>query len=196
MKKILLSLFIVLFLLTGCNNLMNTPTKKVELLLGKYQKLDDEVLTQLGDSLLSDTVLTKEEKEKYQELLKRQYKNLTYTVKNEAIDGKTAMVEVEIEVYDYNKAITSSEEYLLNNQSEFQDETGNINTVKYNDYKLNEIEKMKDRITYTINFTLSKIDEDWMVDDLTDTERQKIHGLYARDTILRTNSTQYNNITK
>ena len=179
MKKILLSLFIVLFLLTGCNNLMNTPTKKVELLLGKYQKLDDEVLTQLGDSLLSDTVLTKEEKEKYQELLKRQYKNLTYTVKNEAIDGKTAMVEVEIEVYDYNKAITSSEEYLLNNQSEFQDETGNINTVKYNDYKLNEIEKMKDRITYTINFTLSKIDEDWMVDDLTDTERQKIHGLYA-----------------
>lgn len=179
MKKIFLAVIVSLFMLTGCNNLMNTPTKKVELLLGKYQKLDDEVLTQLGDSLLSDTVLTKEEKEKYKDLLERQYKNLTYTVKNEAIDGKTAMVEVEIEVYDYNKAITSSEEYLLNNQNEFQDETGSVNTVKYNDYKLNEIEKMKDRITYTINFTLSKIDEEWMVDDLTDTERQKIHGLYA-----------------
>ena len=179
MKKVLLSLFIALFLLTGCDKLMNTPTKKVELLLSKYQKLDDDVLTQLGDSLLSDTVLTKEEKEKYQELLKKQYKNLTYTVKNEAIDGKTAVVEVEIEVYDYNKAITNSEEYLLNNQSEFQDETGNINTVMYNDYKLGEIEKMKDRVTYTINFTLSKVDEEWMVDDLTDTERQKIHGLYA-----------------
>lgn len=179
MKKIFLAVIVSLFMLTGCNNLMNTPTKKVELLLGKYQKLDDEVLTQLGDSLLADTVLTKEEKEKYKDLLERQYKNLTYTVKNEAIDGKTAMVEVEIEVYDYNKAITSSEEYLLNNQNEFQDETGSVNTVKYNDYKLNEIEKMKDRITYTINFTLSKIDEEWMVDDLTDTERQKIHGLYA-----------------
>ena len=179
MKKIFLAVIVSLFILTGCNNLMNTPTKKVELLLGKYQKLDDEVLTQLGDSLLADTVLTKEEKEKYKDLLERQYKNLTYTVKNEAIDGKTAMVEVEIEVYDYNKAITSSEEYLLNNQNEFQDETGSVNTVKYNDYKLNAIEKMKDRITYTINFTLSKIDEEWMVDDLTDTERQKIHGLYA-----------------
>ena len=179
MKKILLSLFVVLFLLTGCDNLMNTPTKRVELLLGKYQKLDDVVLTQLGDSLLSDTVLTKEQKEKYQELLKKQYKNLTYTVKDEAIDGKTAMVEVEIEVYDYNKAIKNSEEYLTNNQSEFQDETGNINTVMYNDYKLNEIEMMKERVTYTINFTLSKVDEEWMVDDLTDTERQKIHGLYA-----------------
>ncbi len=179
MKKVLMSLFIVLFLLTGCDKLMNTPTKKVELLLGKYQKLDSDVLKQLDDSILSDTILTKEEKERYQELLKKQYKNLTYTVKNEAIDGKTAMVEVEIEVYDYNKAITSSEEYLLNNQSDFQDETGNINSVKYNDYKLNEIEKMKDRVTYTINFTLSKIDEEWMVDDMTDTERQKIHGLYA-----------------
>ena len=179
MKKVILSVFIILFLLTGCNRLMNTPVKKVELLLGKYQKLDDDVLTQLGDSLLSDTILSKEQKEKYKELLERQYKNLMYTVKNEAIDGKTAMVEVEIEVYDYNKAVNNSEEYLLNNQNEFQDETGNINTIKYNDYKLSEIEKMKDRITYTINFTLSKVDEEWIVDDLTDTERQKIHGLYA-----------------
>ena len=179
MKKILLYVFMGLFLLTGCGNLMNTPVKKVELLLSKYQKLDDAVLTQLGDSLLSDTVLTSDQKEKYKELLERQYKNLTFTVKNEAIDGKTAMVEVEIEVYDYNKAITSSEDYLLNNQNEFYDETGNIDTIKYNDYKLSEIEKMKDRVTYTINFTLSKVDEEWMVDDLTDTERQKIHGLYA-----------------
>lgn len=179
MKKVVLSVFIILFLLTGCNRLMNTPVKKVELLLGKYQKLDDDVITQLGDSLLSDTILSKEQKEKYKELLERQYKNLMYTVKNEAIDGKTAMVEVEIEVYDYNKAVNNSEEYLLNNQKEFQDETGNINTIKYNDYKLSEIEKMKDRITYTINFTLSKVDEEWIVDDLTDTERQKIHGLYA-----------------
>ena len=178
MKKIIILVFIVL-LLTGCNKLMNTPVKKVELLLSNYQKLDENVLKQLGDSLLSDTVLTNDQKEKYKDLLEKQYKNLTYTVKNEAIDGKTAMVEVEIEVYDYNKAITNSEDYLLNNQSEFQDETGNINTIIYNDYKLGEIEKMKDRVTYTINFTLSKIDEEWMVDDLTDTERQKIHGLYA-----------------
>ena len=32
---------------------------------------------------------------------------------------------------------------------------------------------------YTINFTLSKVDEEWIVDDLTETERMKIHGLYA-----------------
>lgn len=179
MKKYLFVLFIGLFLLTGCNNLMNTPVKKVENLLSKYQKKDEEVLRQLGDTLLTDAVLDVNQKEKYKNLMERQYNNLMYTVKNEAIDGKTAVVEVEIEVYDYNKAITESEDYLLANQSEFQDESGNVSTSKYNDYKLNQIEKMNDRVKYTINFTLSKVDDEWIVDDLTEAERMKIHGLYA-----------------
>lgn len=178
-KKILLVLLLGIFLITGCDSLMNTPAKKVENLLSKYQKNDEVVLKQLGDTLLEDTILNVGQKEKYKELMERQYKNLTYTVKKEAIDGKTAVVEVEIEVYDYNKAIKETEDYLLANASEFQDETGNVNTTKYNDYKLNAISNMKDRITYTINFTLSKIDEEWIVDDLTEAERMKIHGLYA-----------------
>lgn len=179
MKKILLVFLLGLFLLTGCDNLMNTPTKKVENLLGKYQKMDEVVRTQLGDTLLMDAVLSKEQKDKYKELMEKQYNDLVYTVKDESIDGKTAVVEVEIEVYDYNKAITESEDYLLNNASEFQDESGIVNTTKYNDYKLNAIENMKDRVKYTINFTLSKVDDEWIVDDLTEAERLKIHGLYA-----------------
>ncbi len=181
MKRILLSILVLFqaLLLIGCDNLMNTPTRKVELLLSKYQKQDEEVLKELGDVLLTDTVLSFEEKENYKEIIKRQYKDLTYKVKNEAIDGKVAVVEVEIEVYDYNKAVTESEEYLENNQDEFLDDSGNISTIKYNDYKLNAMKNMQDRVKYTINFTLSKMDEEWIVDDLTDTERMKIHGLYA-----------------
>ena len=177
--KFIYVLMFSIFLLTGCNNLMNTPTKKVELLLSKYQKKDEDVIKQLGDTLLTDAILTVEQKNTYKELLERQYSGLTYTIKDEAIDGKTAVVEVEIEVYDYNKAISASEDYLISHQDEFMDETKNISTEKYNDYKLKMISDMKDRVKYTINFTLSKIDEEWMVDDLTDTERQKIHGLYA-----------------
>lgn len=179
MKKVLLVFLLGLFFITGCDNLMNTPTKKVETLLSKYQKKDDVVVKQLGDTLLLDAVLTVNQKDSYKELMERQYSNLTYTVKNEAIDGKTAVVEVEIEVYDYNKAITDSENYLLANASEFQDETGEVNTEKYNDYKLEAMKNMKDRVKYTINFTLSKMDDEWIVDDLTEAERLKIHGLYA-----------------
>ena len=178
MKKILLILFGLVFII-GCANLMNTPTKKVEYLLSKYQGNDEEVLKQLDETLLKDMVLTTEQKERYKNIMKRQYKDLTYTIKNEAIDGKTAVVEVEIEVYDYAKAITNTEDNLINNADVYKDSSGEINTTTYNDDKLTSLENMKDRVKYTINFTLSKIDEEWIVDDLTETERMKIHGLYA-----------------
>lgn len=178
MKKILW-LLLVIVCLTGCNNLMNTPTKKVEYLLSKYQSNDSEVLKQLDETLLTDAILTKEEKEKYKTIMQKQYKDLMYNIKNEAIDGKTAVVEVEIDVYDYVKSITNSEKELLNNSDNFKNSTGEVDTIKYNDYKLSNLEKVTDRVKYTINFTLSKIDEEWVVDDLTETERMKIHGLYA-----------------
>ena len=178
MKKILCTLLIV-FCLTGCNNLMNTPTKKVEYLLGKYQSNDEMVLNQLDETLLTDTILTVNQKERYKNIIKKQYGDLTYKVKNEAVDGKTAVVEVEIEVYDYAKAITNTEDELINNADSFKDSTGEVNTILYNDKKIDNIEKVTDRVKYTINFTLSKVDEEWIVDDLTETERMKIHGLYA-----------------
>lgn len=178
MKKILWILLVIVCL-TGCNNLMNTPTKKVEYLLSKYQSNDSEVLKQLDETLLTDAILTKEEKEKYKSIMQKQYKDLMYNIKNEAIDGKTAVVEVEIEVYDYAKSITNTENELLNNSENFKDSTGEVDTIKYNDYKLSNLEKVTDRVKYTINFTLSKVDEEWVVDDLTETERMKIHGLYA-----------------
>ena len=178
MKKILYGLLIV-FVLTGCVNLMNTPTKKVEYLLSKYQGNDEEVLKQLDETLLTETILTPEQKDRYKKIIKKQYSNLTYTVKNEAIDGKTAVVEVEIEVYDYAKAINEIEDNLVNNAELYKDSTGEINTIIYNDDKLTALENTSNRVKYTINFTLSKIDEEWIVDDLTETERMKIHGLYA-----------------
>ena len=178
MKKIL-GILLVVFLVTGCNTLMNTPTKKVEYLLSKYQSNDEEVLKQLDETLLTDAILTTEQKDRYRDIMKKQYNNLTYTVKNEAIDGKTAVVEVEIEVYDYAKAITDSENELLNNSDSFKNSTGEVDTTIYNDYKLSNLEGVTDRTKYTINFTLSKAEEEWIVDDLTETERMKIHGLYA-----------------
>ena len=178
MKKILLVLFCLVFIV-GCSNLMNTPTKKVEYLLSKYQKVDEEVLKQLDSSLLSDTILTSEQKDRYKKIMERQYNDLMYKVKNEAIDGKTAVVEVEIEVYDYAKAVTDIEDKLVNNADSYKDETGEINTTLYNDDKLTSLENVSNRTKYTINFTLSKVDEEWLVDDLTETERMKIHGLYA-----------------
>ena len=58
-------------------------------------------------------------------------------------------------------------------------EDGTKNLTKYNDYKLDNLDKAKDKITYTLNLTLHKTSDNWVLDDLTDVEISKIHGLYA-----------------
>lgn len=181
MKKIFLYVLIGLSIITmtGCNTLMNTPTKKVEKLLSMYQTKDEEVLKQLDEVLLGETILDTNLKERYRKLMEKQYSDLTYKIKNETIDGDKATVEVEIEVYDYNSAITNVENNLINDNSNYVDDTGNIITSIYNEEKITLMENVKNRVTYTINFTVSKIDDEWYVDDLTETERMKLHGLYA-----------------
>ena len=105
MKKIIVSV-LALFLLVGCGNMMNTPTKKVEEFLSKYQTMDEKVLSQLYEVIDSAGTMSKDQKEKYRELMKKQYKNLSYKIDDETEDGDHATVEVEIEVYDYATAIT------------------------------------------------------------------------------------------
>ena len=180
MKKMIITFIMVLFL-TGCNNdLMNTPTKRVETMLNNYVTLDEEVVDDLDNTLLEETVMTNEQKSRYKDILKRQYQNLSYEIKDETIDGDTATVEVEIEVYDYRKIIDAADDYLNNNQDEFLTEDGTTTDIsKFNDYKLDLLEEAKDKVTYTLNLTLKKVDDKWTLDDLTDTEISKIHGLYA-----------------
>lgn len=171
----------MIIFLTGCgNNLMNTPTKRVESMLNRYITLDKEVLDDLDETLLSETVMDTNQKDKYRDIIKRQYQHLSYTIKNETIDGDNATVEVEIEVYDYNKVINLAKDYLNNNQNEFMlSDNSGIDIFKYNDYKLSQLENANDRVIYTLNLTLTKNDDKWQLDDLTDTEISKIHGLYT-----------------
>ena len=181
MKKVLIALIGAILLVTGCeNDLMNTPTKRVETLLNNYVTLDKSVLSDLDETLLSETVMTQEQKDKYKDILKNQYQHLSYEIKEETIDGDNATVEAEIEVYDYKKVIDEAEDYLANNPNEFLMENSEMTDVsKFNDYKLEQLKNAKDKVTYTLNLTLKKVDDKWQLDDLTDTEISKIHGLYA-----------------
>ncbi len=177
MKKIFL-LIISLFFMTGCELLMNNPTKRVEEFLGTYKTLDNKVITQLDNTLESNIELTASQKTDYKELMKKQYQNLAYEIKKETIDGNTAAVEVEIEVFDYNKAIDAAEQYLANNESQFLTD-GNLDEGKYKDYEIEQMKKMTERIKYTLTLTLTKDNSKWILDDITEIERQKIHGLYS-----------------
>lgn len=177
MKNILIG-FCLLLSLTGCNQVMNTPTKEVEQFLGKYQTMDDKVLTQLDKVLQTDVTMNEEQKESYKELMKKQYQNLSYKIKDETIDGEHATIVTEIEVFNYGKTMEESDLYLRDNPSEFLDDAGIRDDSKFMDYKIKELKDTKDKVTYTITFTLTKKDDVWELDDITDIDRQKIHGIY------------------
>ena len=179
MKKIILVVFSLLLFTFGCENMMNTPTKKVEEFLSKYQKQDEVVLKQLDEVANNDNNSFNENQlKKYKELMKKQYKDLTYTIKEETIDGNNATVTVEIEVYDFNKALNNIESYYVGNPDEFKTDTGEVDTSKYMDYRLSELGKVTDRIKYTLNLTLSKHDKTWVMNNITEADRQKIHGIF------------------
>jgi len=179
-KKIKI-LMVVLFLVLACgceNNLMNTPTKRVETLLNNYITVNDDVLKDLDNIVNMETTMSDAQKESYKDIMKKLYQNLSYEIKDETIDGDVATVEVEIEVYNYQKGIDDANEYYKNNQTEFLKEDNSIDMLKFNDYKIGILKNVNEKVKYTLDLTLSKIDNKWVLDDLTDTQISKIHGMY------------------
>jgi len=185
MKRILLGLSFIVLFIVGCTNTMNTPTKRVEELLGKYQKLDSAVLAQLDNVIAEDTTMTDEQKKEYRSLMEKQYQNLSYKIKGEEITGDDASVDVEIEVLDYATSINESRKYYSEHKDEFKDEnidkteTVVDDNTKYIDYKIKELKNVTDKKKYDITFNLIKDkNNNWKLEDISDIDRQKIHGLY------------------
>jgi len=68
--------------------------------------------------------------------------------------------------------------YKTTNESEFLDDNGIFDDKKFADYKLDLLKSSKERVKYTIYFSLTKTNDEWVLDDLTDTEEDKILGIY------------------
>ena len=168
MKKIIL-MFIFLLLLVGCS-LSNTPVAQVEDLISKYQMLDSDIQTGI-DEVVRGESLTSEQEERYRKLIEKQYKNLMYEVKDEEIDGDTAVITVEIEVMDYKKIVNeTNDEYQGRND---------YTVEEYNDTKLDNLEKAKDKVTYTLEFNVIKDENgNWKLAELTRDMIKKIQGMY------------------
>ena len=156
----------------------NTPTKKVEAFLNKYQTLDNVVLDQMDNMISTDTLMDSDQKNNYSDVLKRQYQDLTYQIKDERIDGDKAVVTAEIEVYDFYKTNNSSAKYYAENEDKFLNDDGILDESKYVEYRIEQMKNTMERVKYTIDFTLTKVNNKWTLDEIDDATRLKIHGLY------------------
>ena len=156
MKKIII---LLILLLVACS-LNNTPEAKVEELLSKYQLLNKNIEINYQD-LINDNNLTKENIKEIEKIIKKQYQNMTYEIKEEMVDGNSATVTSQIEVYNYKKIIENN--YLNKDYKK----------------KIKELKKTKEKITYTINFKLTKNkNEKWKLKELTDEEKNKLLGIF------------------
>lgn len=181
MKKNLYFLFsvvAVLFLMTGCDSMYNTPTKKVEMMLANYQTLNEDVMDDLDKVVAEEEKFNTKQREAYRELMKKHYQDLTYDIKEEKIDGDKATVTVQIEVNDYSKIMKKTRKYLNDNPDKFKNNKGEYDDEKFVDYQLGELKKNKERVKYTMDIDLTKKDKEWKLDKLTDEQEQKLHGMY------------------
>ena len=163
MKKILIITFLISVFLLGCEKMMETPTSKVENFLGRYQRLDKDVLKELNNIIEDEQDMTEEEKLEYKKLLEKQYQNLSYKIKKEIIAKDTATVDVEIEVLDYKNAINKSEKECEKNLIEC---------------KLKEMKNINNKTKYDLTFTLNQEEGKWVIENLNETAVKKLHGLY------------------
>lgn len=181
MKKIIagILLLITLIVMSGCSLKSGmTPKDKVKEFLDSYKNQDSDVIDNL-DEIISNEY-SDEYKERYRTLMINQYKNLDYKITDEIIDGNNALVTAEITVFDYGTTITEADNYLTEHEKEFYKEDSNeLDNDKFLDYKLDQLEKVSDKKSYTIEFSLNYEDKEWKLESLSDSDIEKIHGIYV-----------------
>ena len=182
MKKVYKLLLVIgsCLVLAGCGCMKKTAKGAVQDYLNQYKNLSSNVITSMDD-VVNDENLTDSQKEKYRDILKRQYQDLKYEIVNEKYDGDNATVEAKITVYDLYKVQKDANNYLTNNGDEFKENVVYSNDLFMN-YKLDKMKKVTDTIDYNIKFNVIKDDKgNYKVNDLSNSDLEKIHGVYNYD---------------
>lgn len=182
MKKVYKLLLVVgiCLVLAGCGCMKKTAKGAVQDYLNQYKNLSSNVISSMDD-VVNDENLTDSQKEKYRDILKRQYQDLKYEIVNEKYDGDNATVDVKITVYDLYKVQKDANNYLTNSGDEFK-ENGVYSNDLFMNYKLDKMKKVTDTVEYNITFNVTKDDKgNYKVNDLSNSDLEKIHGVYNYD---------------
>ena len=181
MKKVfgIVIAVLAIFMLVGCSCSLDDkkPEAAVDTFFEKYRKKDDGVMSQLKETIES-LGLDDDYKSKYQELMEKQYNQMAYVIKDIEENEDTANANVEITVLDYKTSIQESEKYLENNPDKFKDELGNYSEELFTKYKIDQMKLVDSTTTYDLNLSLTKENGIWVVNELSDDDILKIHGMY------------------
>jgi hypothetical protein len=153
----------------------NSPKSLTEKYMESYQNLDSTVLDKISYPFSDE--LSKTQKKKYIEVLKRQYGKMSFEIVDEDITDDDAIINVEFTVYDLAAAYDKATNYIEVYSTKFY-ENGAFSTTKAVDYKLASLNNCTDKVTYSVKFYYYKENGKWKMTDLSDSDIKKLDGTY------------------
>lgn len=170
---VILLVTLVTILIVKSNN--KSPVAQTKEYMNHYQKLDKDIIKNIKYEYTDD--LTPTQKEKYIDIMKRQYENIEYDIREEVVNKTDAIITVEFTVYDLSSAMERANSYVEVYSDKFM--KGNkFDPYKATDYKLKTLMKYDERVTYSIDFFYYKEKGKWKMTDLGEVDLKKINGTF------------------
>lgn len=165
---VLLVLVLVgIFVLTRASS--KSPTDLTLEFMNKYKNATSEVMDNIkypyGDTLDKTQMNT------YKDLIRSQYRSMTYQIDDETVGEVDAIIKVDFEVFDYASSYDKATSYLSLYGSD-------MTLEKQVNYKLKEMGNTKEKVTYSIEFKFYKLDGIWYMSDLTSADLSKLAGTF------------------
>ena len=208
MKKIIV-LFLVIFLSACSLTTKTSPKQTVTDFLDRYRNEHTSVMEQLKDTIESQftndeykkrytTLMTNQYKNMEYKVTDEviEENNAVVDVEVTVLNYGSAIRDSENYLKDHRDEFKKSNDtnssasndtnsddnsILYNDRS--ADETTRDNDIdddKYMEYRLSQMENVTDTVKYTVEFNLTKNkDGKWEIDSLSDTDIEKLHGIYV-----------------
>lgn len=208
MKKIILPLLVILLSACSLGGAM-TPKQKVSEFLDKYKNQDKNILAQLDEAINNEysnsdyrtrykTLMTNQYKNMEYEI-----KDEIIEDNNAVVEVEVTVYDYGTAIRNANDYLNSNpNEFMITNSTiditDANDETSkdtdnNANTNdntdnnatntydqdKFINYKLTQMENVTNTVKYTIQFTLTKTNNEWQMDALSNADMEKLHGIYV-----------------
>lgn len=146
------------------------------LMLNQYKNMEYEIKDEIieDDNAVVEVEITVYD---YSSALKN-----ANTYLNEHLDEfKKDVKETANEITDKVKEAADDVKEAVDNATNNDDNktSTDYDETKFMDYKLSLMEKVTDTVKYTIEFTLTKTNGEWQIDALSNSDIEKLHGIYV-----------------
>ena len=148
----------------------NSPVEVTKKYLDAYNKLGKSVMSNIKYEY--EDVLNDKQKSNFAKAMRRQYEKMGYSIIRAEVKEYKAIIKTEVTVFDYNSCWNWATDYVNLYGYRFSDQKKMI------DYKINQVSKCKEKVTYDIKFIYIKKDNKWVMNKLEDDDLRKINGTY------------------